>query len=194
MKEFVKKYPGLFVDMIGSIGYTDALNQAKPVDHGVERVCLLIEGQSKKKGKVIFIGNGGSAAISSHMSIDFWKNGNIPSMCFNDGALLTCLGNDYGYEKGFEKPIEMFMNSEDVLIAISSSGRSPNILNGVGAARGIGCEAVTLSGFGEDNPLRRMGSHNFYVPADKYGFVEIVHQYICHWILDSILYNRSIYK
>jgi D-sedoheptulose 7-phosphate isomerase len=153
MKEFVKKYPGLFVDMVGSIGYTDALNQAKPVDDGIERVCLLIEGQSGKKGKVIFIGNGGSAAISSHMSIDFWKNGNIPSMCFNDGALLTCLGNDYGYEKVFEKPIEMFMNSEDVLIAISSSGRSQNILNGVRAARDIGCEAVTLSGFGKDNPL-----------------------------------------
>lgn len=194
MKEFVKQYPGLFVDMIGSIGYTDGSRQARSVDDGIERVCLLIEGQSRRKGKVIFIGNGGSAAISSHMSIDFWKNGNIPSMCFNDGALLTCLGNDYGYEKVFEKPIEMFMNNEDVLIAISSSGRSQNILNGVRAARDIGCEAVTLSGFGEDNPLRRMGSHNFFVPADKYGFVEIVHQYICHWILDSILYNRSIYK
>lgn len=194
MKEFVKRYPGVFVDMVGSIGYTDGSNHAMPVDDGIERSCLLIEEQSQRNGKVIFIGNGGSAAISSHMSIDFWKNGNIPSMAFNDGAMLTCLGNDYGYDKVFEKPIEMFMKKEDVLIAISSSGKSQNILNGVKAADKVGGGIITLSGFGPDNPLRGLGSCNFYVPADKYGLVEIIHQYICHWILDSVLYNRSIYK
>lgn len=180
--------------MIGSIDYTDVSGKAWPVDDGIEASCLLIEEQSRKSGKVVFIGNGGSAAISSHMSIDFWKNGNIPSMSFNDGAMLTCLGNDYGYDRVFEKPIEMFMKKEDVLIAISSSGRSPNILNGVQAAAKIGSPVITLSGFDGDNPLRIMGSLNFYVPADKYGFVEIIHQYICHWILDSILHSRSIYK
>lgn len=194
MKEFVNRYPETFVGMVNSIVCTDGSNNTTPVSDGIERSCLLIEKQSQKKGKVVFIGNGGSAAISSHMSIDFWKNGNIPSMSFNDGALLTCLGNDYGYDRVFEKPIEMFMKQEDVLIAISSSGKSENILNGVVAAKNTGGSVITLSGFGQDNPLRSMGSFNFYVPADKYGFVEIVHQYVCHWILDSILYNRSIYK
>ncbi len=194
MKEFVNRYPEAFIEIVNSIVCTDGSNNTTPVNDGIERACLIIEKQSRDKGKVVFIGNGGSAAISSHMSIDFWKNGNIPSMSFNDGALLTCLGNDYGYDKVFEKPIEMFMKKEDVLIAISSSGRSENILNGVAAAKNTGGSVITLSGFGEDNPLRSMGSFNFYVPADKYGFVEIVHQYVCHWILDSILYNRSIYK
>jgi D-sedoheptulose 7-phosphate isomerase len=194
MREFVRKYQGIFVDMIGSIDYTDGSGKTGRVDDGIEASCLLIEEQSQRNGKVVFIGNGGSAAISSHMSIDFWKNGNIPCMSFNDGAMLTCLGNDYGYDRVFEKPIEMFMKKEDVLIAISSSGRSPNILNGVHAAAKIGSPVITLSGFDGDNPLRSMGSLNFYVPANKYGFVEIIHQYICHWILDSILYSRSIYK
>jgi D-sedoheptulose 7-phosphate isomerase len=194
MKEFVKGYPEAFINTISSIVCTDVSGKERPVDEGVKTSCTLIEKRSRKKGKVVFIGNGGSAAISSHMSIDFWKNGNIPSMSFNDGALLTCLGNDYGYDKVFEKPIEMFMRKEDVLIAISSSGRSENILNGAKAAGQIGCDVITLSGFDENNPLRKMGSSNFYVPADKYGFVEVVHQYLCHWILDSILYNRSIYK
>lgn len=194
MKEFVRKYRENFVSLLASTIYTDRAGMEKPLDEGVEASCALIMEQAQTGGKLVFIGNGGSAAISSHMSIDFWKNGNIPSMSFNDGALLTCLGNDYGYEMVFEKPIAMFMKKEDVLVAISSSGQSENILRGVKAAGEMGCHVITCSGFTEDNPLRTMGSHNFYVPAGKYGYVEIMHQYLCHWILDSILYSRSICK
>ena len=191
MRDFIRKYPGAFVDLMNSIIFTNKNHKEKPTDEGIETTCALIEKQSQKQGKVIFIGNGGSAAISSHMSIDFWKNGKIPSMSFNDGALLTCISNDYGYEKVFEKPIEMFTKKEDILIAISSSGKSVNILNGVNAAEKIGCNVITLSGFNYDNPLRKMGLCNFYVPIDKYGFVEVAHQYICHWILDSIIYEKK---
>jgi len=137
--------------------------------------------------KIVFIGNGGSASIASHMAIDFWKNGRIKAVSFNDPAQLTCLANDYGYEHVFEKPIEFFCEEGDVLVAISSSGKSENIIKGVKAALAKKIHVITMSGFNKDNPLRKMGSLNFYVPSDSYGFVEIIHGAICHCILDTIL-------
>jgi D-sedoheptulose 7-phosphate isomerase len=113
------------------------------------------------------------------------------AVSFNDGALLTCVGNDFGYAHVFEKPIEMFADSGDVLIAISSSGRSENILRAAAAGARTGCRVITLSGFGADNPLRRLGELNFYLPSDSYGYVEITHLAICHCILDTIIAARG---
>src|SRR5262245_45743934 len=136
--------------------------------------------------KLIFVGNGGSAAIASHMATDYSKNGNIRAVALNDGSMLTCLGNDLGYDQVFSKQIEMHARSGDVVIAISSSGRSANILNAVRAAHHAKCKVVTLSGFTPDNPLRSVGDINFYVASDRYGFVEIGHLTICHAVLDFI--------
>jgi D-sedoheptulose 7-phosphate isomerase len=118
------------------------------------------------------------------MATDYSKNGNMRSLAFNDGSMLTCLGNDLGYENVFAKQIDLHAAPGDLLIAISSSGRSRNILEGVAVARKRGCRIVTLSGFGADNPLRKLGDVNFYLPSDQYGYVEIGHLAICHAILD----------
>lgn len=134
--------------------------------------------------KLMFVGNGGSAGIASHCAIDYSKNGDLRSLAFNDGAALTCLGNDLGYENVFARQVEMHGRSGDLLIAISSSGNSPNIHKAVSAARDIGCAVATFSGFKADNPLRSMGDVNFYVASDIYGFVEILHLGLCHAILD----------
>lgn len=135
----------------------------------------------------MFIGNGGSASIASHMAIDFWKNSGIKAVSFNDSSQLTCLSNDFGYEYVFEKPIEMFAENGDVLIAISSSGRSRNILRGVKAARRKRCRIITMSGFKKNNPLRKIGDLNYYAPSDSYGFVEIIHGAICHLFADHTI-------
>ena len=137
-----------------------------------------------KGNKLIFVGNGGSASIASHMATDYSKNGNIRALALNDGAMLTCLGNDLGYDKVFAKQIQLYAQDGDVVIAISSSGRSANILNAVEAARAAKCMVITLSGFTIDNPLRGLGDINFYIASDCYGFVEIGHLTICHAILD----------
>ena len=118
------------------------------------------------------------------MAIDFSKNGGMRATAFGDSAALTCLGNDFGYDSVFARQIEWHGRAGDVLIAISSSGKSPNILNGVRAAQSQGARIVTFSGFREDNPLRRAGDVNFYVRAMEYGFVEVAHQAILHAILD----------
>jgi D-sedoheptulose 7-phosphate isomerase len=136
--------------------------------------------------KLIFVGNGGSAAIASHMATDYSKNGNIRAIALNDSSMLTCLGNDLGYDQIFAKQIELYARRGDLLIAISSSGRSPNILNAVRAARAAECKVVTFSGFGAENQLRRLGDINFYIASDRYGFVEIGHLTLCHAILDFI--------
>jgi D-sedoheptulose 7-phosphate isomerase len=136
--------------------------------------------------KLIFVGNGGSAAIASHMATDYSKNGGIRSLALNDAAMLTCLGNDLGYDRVFAKQIELHARSGDLVFAISSSGRSPNILNAVAAASATSCSIVTLSGFTADNPLRNKGEVNFYIASDRYGFVEIGHLTICHAILDFL--------
>ncbi|MGH6619403.1 MAG: SIS domain-containing protein [Alphaproteobacteria bacterium] len=134
--------------------------------------------------KLMFIGNGGSAGIASHMAIDYSKNGGLRSLAFNDGAALTCLGNDLGYDQVFAKQVEMHGRAGDVLVAISSSGRSPNILNAVSAARAGGIFVATLSGFDADNPLRRMGDVILYLASHEYGFVKIGHAALCHAVLD----------
>ncbi len=108
-------------------------------------------------------------------------------MAFNDSSLLTCLSNDLGYEYVFSVPIGKLAKKKDVVFAISSSGKSKNILNAVSKAKEKGCILISLSGFSQSNPLRDMGKNNFYVPSFSYGDVEIAHLAICHAIADSMI-------
>ncbi len=142
---------------------------------------------SESGKKLMFIGNGGSSTIASHMAEDFSKAANLRALAFNDPAFITCLGNDYGYEYIFSKQMELFAQEGDVLVAISSSGESKNIINAVTTAKKIGCWVLTLSGFKRNNQLNKIGNRNIYIPSDQYGFVEIAHLAICHGALDIAL-------
>jgi D-sedoheptulose 7-phosphate isomerase len=163
---------------------SDAEGAAMALADAFQRVRGLAHAAQRHGNKLMFIGNGGSAGITSHLATDFSKNGGLRSTAFNDGAVLTCLGNDLGYENVFAKQIEWHGREGDVLVAISSSGRSANILKGVMAARDHGCAVVTLSGFADDNALRRLGDVNLYVRSPFYGFVEVAHLALLHAILD----------
>jgi D-sedoheptulose 7-phosphate isomerase len=165
---------------------TSASGEKLELADAVNRVMAQARSVHAAGNKLIFVGNGGSAAIASHMATDYSKNGDIRSVALNDSSMLTCLGNDLGYEEIFAKQIELHARPDDLVIAISSSGRSANILNAVKAARAAKCEVVTFSGFTPDNPLRSLGDINFYVASDRYGFVEIGHLTICHAILDFV--------
>lgn len=166
---------------------TDGGGNAIDLDEAIARFIGMARATHADGNKLMVIGNGGSAAIASHVAIDYSKNGGLRTQSFNDGAALTCLGNDLGYERVFERQIELFARPGDLLLSISSSGRSPNILAGVAAARKAGCAVVTFSGFDADNPLRRMGDLNFYVASYAYGFVEIAHLGLCHAALDTAM-------
>ncbi len=138
-------------------------------------------------GKVAIVGNGGSAGIAAHIAIDLAKNGRVPAVCFNDAAQITCLANDYGFENWLAHAVRMNLRKGDVLVAISSSGKSPNILNAVGAARDLGLSVVTLSGFLPDNPLRALGDINFWADSRAYNIVETVHQFWLMSVIDLII-------
>jgi D-sedoheptulose 7-phosphate isomerase len=180
-----------FIDLLGTIKATDVRGERQVLFGAIEMTCQLAKQSAANGRKMLFIGNGGSAAIAGHMAVDFWKNGGIKALAFNDSSLLTCIGNDCGYTQVFAKPIEMFAESGDVLFAVSSSGKSENILNAVMAARAKNCKVVTFSGFAADNPLCRLGDFNFYVPSNEYGPVEVAHQYLCHCILDVLLKDKN---
>ncbi|MCB0403429.1 MAG: SIS domain-containing protein [Bdellovibrionales bacterium] len=154
---------------------------------GLKMAIKMIQAVDQTAKKVVLVGNGGSAAIASHQAVDLWKNGGIRATSFNDASLLTCLANDYGYENVFSKSIEMFCDPGDLLIAISSSGNSENILNAVRSARLRGCSVITLSGFKPDNPLSAMGDLNFYIPSERYGTVEVAHLLLIHVTVDEVI-------
>ena len=165
-----------------------------PLDAGTEELMNDMKRLKTQNSKALFVGNGGSAAIASHIAVDFWKRGGIRAISFNDSSLLTCVSNDYCYEEVFSKPIEMFCDPGDILFAISSSGKSPNILNAVKQAKENGCFTVTLSGFSTDNPLRRLGDRNFYLQDIGYGIVEIGHLTILHYLIDEYLTRQESMK
>lgn len=166
---------------------TDRQGKSLSISEGLNQAAALVDRQRKQHRKVIFIGNGGSASVASHQAVDYWRNGNIPAIAFNDSASLTCISNDFGYEQVFSKPIAVFAQSGDILFAISSSGESTNILTGVRQAIKMNCQIITLSAFQPNNPLRQLGDLNFYVPTMAYGFAEIMHLCICHCIIDGLV-------
>jgi D-sedoheptulose 7-phosphate isomerase len=170
---------------------TDGAGKRLDLDAGLERAVETLVGQAAARAKIMFIGNGASAAIASHQALDYWKNGGMRATAFNDLALLTAVSNDHGYPEVFERPIDMFGDPGDVLIAISSSGGSENILRGVAAGVRRGCRVITFSGHRPDNPLRARGELNFYVPSMEYGHVEVAHLALSHVLLDTIIARRA---
>jgi len=191
MRKTIKENVSKLKNLYDQILITDKKNNNLIFDEAIEVVVNNIIQCRKTAKKLIFIGNGASASIASHMATDFWKNGNVRALAFNDASGLTCISNDFGYNHVFEKPVEMFSDSGDILIAISSSGRSENILRAVKAGKANGLKIITLSGFDKDNSLRSMGDINFYIPSDSYGHVEVLHHSICHCLVDTIIKARN---
>jgi len=137
----------------------------------------------ERDGRVIFIGNGGSAGIASHLAIDLSKNASVPAICFSDASMMSCLANDYGFEEWIAHAVRLNARAGDCLVAISSSGRSKNILNAVAKALAMKLEVITLSGMKADNPLRELGDVNFWVDSRSYNIVETAHQF---WMMAAI--------
>lgn len=145
-------------------------------------ICLeyvLIAARTRAR-KVIMAGNGGSAAIASHCAVDFTKSAGIRCINFNEADLITCFANDYGYEHWLEKALEFYADDGDVVILISSRGKSPNMLKAAEYACGRELTLVTFTGFMADNPLKGLGQLNFWVDSCAYNLVEMTHQI---WLL-----------
>lgn len=166
---------------------TDLHGRELPLDKFYRYTTRVLSELRESGGKIMFVGNGGSASIASHMVVDFSKNAGLPALSFNDGVVMSALSNDEGYEDVFARQVGFYARPDDVLIAISSSGNSQNIVNAVETARENGCHVITMSGFAADNALRQLGDFNLYVPSGEYGFVEIAHLSLCHALVDLMM-------
>jgi len=133
--------------------------------------------------KIIFAGNGGSAAIASHCSVDLTRAAGMRAVNFNEADLITCFANDYGYAEWLAKAVESYGDPGDALVLISSSGRSPNILRAADIGKALRLTVITLSGFDADNPLRSAGQTNLWVDSHSYNVVEMTHHV---WLLAVI--------
>ena len=144
---------------------------------------ILINARKNKK-KIIIFGNGGSASIASHFSVDLTKNAKIRCVNCNEADLITCFSNDYGYEHWIEMAINYFGDKNDVLIAISSSGKSKNIINACTAAKKKKfSKIITLTGHSIKNPIKKLGNINLWVNSKAYNKIENIHQF---WLLSLV--------
>lgn len=156
------------------------------LDDAVKAVADIFKSAREKSATVFWVGNGGSAAICSHLSQDMMNKLDIKSQFFGDTSLVTCMSNDFGYEAVYARPIEKTADSQDVLIAISSSGNSGNILSAVDTAQKKGMKVISLSGMKSSNPLwNRAVDAAFFVESDLYGIVEVGHEALLHGIIET---------
>lgn len=191
MENFSTSYLNATINSINSFKVFDSQKNELTYHDAISLVVSKIIDLQVHNGKILFAGNGGSAGITSHLALDFWKNGMVKALAFNDPSLLTALGNDLGYEYVFSKPIEVFGEENDVVFAISSSGNSQNILNAAKMGKERKCFVVTLSGFSTENKLIGLGDINFFVDSSSYGLVEVLHTLIIHNVLDQKLYESD---
>jgi D-sedoheptulose 7-phosphate isomerase len=147
----------------------------------------------KNKKKILIFGNGGSAAIASHFSVDLTKNAKIKAVNFNEADLITCFANDYGYENWIKKAIEYYSEPGDILILVSSSGTSKNIVNAANYAKRKKIKLITFTGINKNNPIKKIGNLNFFVNSKAYNIVESIHQIMLLSVVDLII-GKSEYK
>jgi D-sedoheptulose 7-phosphate isomerase len=153
----------------------------------LDKAVDMIKTTIANKRKLIIVGNGGSAAMASHVAVDLTKNAGIRAINFNEADLLTCFANDYGYEQWVTEAIRFYADEGDLAILISSSGSSKNIVNGAKTAKELGLQIITFSGFKNDNPLRECGDLNFYVDSKGYNIVEMTHHVWLLALVDRII-------
>jgi len=172
--------------------YNKSLFENDISDQMIKMKELLLELKNNGK-KVIIAGNGGSAAMASHVAVDFTKQGGIRAINFNDADLITCFSNDYGYEHWVSKAIEFYGDEGDLAILISCSGNSENIVNAAKTAKSMGMTVITFTGFKSDNLLNQNGHLNFWLDSKAYNIIENTHQIwllmVCDLIIGEVEYS-----
>jgi D-sedoheptulose 7-phosphate isomerase len=180
-------------------GYADALSTALlSIDWRQLNLAIAeIEGARTRHARLWVAGNGGSAAIADHLLCDWVKGTFTPSQTpihvhslVSNTALLTACANDFGYEVSFSRQIEMQSHPGDILICISASGNSSNILAALRTANSMGLKTIAFTGFGGGESVK-LADISVHVAADNYGVVEDCHQILMHNIAQYI-YGRSV--
>lgn len=162
--------------------------EAKPLSaqDAMESCVAWVQRARERGGVVHLMGNGGSASVVAHAQNDLVKGCGVKALVHQDIPTLTAYANDQGYEASLRGPLKVWVQPEDLVIAVSSAGMSPNIVQAAAAAKAAEARVITLSGFQPDNALRQLGHVNFYVPSSNYGHVELTHAAILHYLTDRL--------
>lgn len=180
-----------FQHAVASASWTTSEWRALSSESAIGQILDRLISIRHEKRRLYVIGNGGSAAIAAHVANDFVNMLKISAFTLHESAILTCMTNDFGYENAYGRMLSQHVGPGDFLIAISSSGKSKNILNAIQEFRIAGGKFVlTLSGFTYDNPLRPLGDVNIWIDSADYGIVEVGHQFILHHLSDRLALNK----
>jgi len=185
----IKKDSSFLQDYL--IDFSNLIKPNKDIINKLIQVRNFFLKVSKKKGKILIFGNGGSSAIASHVSVDLTKNARIRTVNFNEADLITCFSNDYGYEKWVEKSVDFYADKNDILVLISSSGKSKNMLNACKAAKRKKIKVISFTGHTKKNPLSQIVDLSLWVDSKAYNFVENTHQIWLLTICDLIIGKRE---
>lgn len=158
----------------------------------IEKFSLLIKKFKKIKQvrkKIILIGNGGSAAMASHVSVDLTKLCEIRAINFNEADLITCFTNDYGHDNWMKEALKIHCEKKDLVVFVSSSGNSKNIINAAKWCKQNNIKIITFTGFSKNNLLNKINKNgiSFWVNSKAYNHVEMCHLYLLLAIVDFII-------
>lgn len=181
--ELIKRV-NAFSDVVSRSICTNISNIPIDLEYSLTLIMDYLRELKRRNNTLYIIGNGGSAAVASHALVDFVNVAKIHAQVLHESSLLTCMANDYGYENAYSRVLSSCMKPEDMLIAISSSGKSLNICNATKTAKKKGATVITLTGFSGNNSLRQLGDVNFWLDSNDYGYVEVGHQFILHNLSD----------
>jgi len=192
IQNYYAYYVENYVKAVQGISATGPNGVQLSVDDALVRWCKIASRIKKRQSTCFFIGNGASASIASHFAADCLKNAHLRAQNFSDPALLTAIGNDLSADETFSLPLSRYGRRGDLLVTISSSGNSPNILRALATARIIGLKIVTLSAMSEQNRSRLLGDINLYIPSQRYGVAESAHALLLHCWLDLFLEKQKL--
>ena len=152
------------------------------------KLSQLILKTAKNKKKIIIAGNGGSAATASHVAVDLTLNGKIRAINFNESDLITCFANDFGYENWLKKSLELYADRGDLLILISCSGESLNLVKANEYALKNKINVVSLTGCKKSNSLNKKKNNlSLWIESNDYNHIEILHHTILLSVVDNII-------
>jgi D-sedoheptulose 7-phosphate isomerase len=191
IKQYLDQYVASLSRIMTTFVATDANGFVIPQVEALAQIQARMKTTHALGGTLLWVGNGGSQGICSHLSFDYTKNGKMRSRVFSDPSHLTGGANDLGHENVYAKNLEWYGRPEDLAICISSSGNSANIVGAAKKAKEMGMFTLTLSAFGADNALRTQGHVNIWLDTGKvmYGYAENGHQIILHAILEHSIFG-----
>ena len=171
--------------------HLDLAAKIEPLLPRVDAVARVVVEAFERGGHVYTFGNGGSSVDANHFAEELTgrfkrERRPLPALSVaNDAAAITCIANDYSFEEVFERQLRAFVREGDVAIAFSTSGRSPNVVRGLAAAKERGATTVLFGG-GDGGPAAEHADHALVVPSESTARIQELHVFFLHCVIDVV--------